>query len=226
MKEHSTRHHIRGAMLLEAMVSGACMSVILGGLLTSAVHLTKTLAAIDNYQAVKLHIVDYIALDMRRSKDYAFKVDGSKLTLPLDLNLPQFYAADGRTLLPVRRTAVDEANEKPKKKHHLSKSRYYVHYGDLERSVPVRYYLWENVLYRKEGTRPAREIARGISEITFTPASLLPGQTATPAEMLSRIESSPEVGVQVTFESSRYWRRVPMRLTNSTFLRNFYFSPL
>jgi hypothetical protein len=111
---------------------------------------------------------------------------------------------------------------KEKKKHRVVSARYYYHYGTLGQSVPVLYYLQNGSLYRKEGSRPARVIGEGIAEVTFTSPGV--GATASAAEKLAAIAINPVVTSTVSFLPTRRSKTAPAPLSNSTFMRMYYYS--
>jgi prepilin-type N-terminal cleavage/methylation domain-containing protein len=214
----------RGFTLAEVMISMTILSVVMAAAITGTTAIQRSFSAAESYSVGQLAAVDYLTLDLRRSTSYSFTVQGNKLRLPLNLTLPQYYAADGRTPSPGQRTKVTETNRKKRKKHRVFEARFYYHYGSLDGTVPVQYYLANGSLFRKEGSLPAREVGRRIENVTFSSPAALPSSTA--AEELVLIETNPVVTTKVEFSATAGSKTKPAPLSNSTFLRQYYYSDL
>lgn len=213
-----------GFTLAEVMISLTVLSVVLAAAVTGTTAVQRSFATAEGYSVGQLAAVDYLTLDLRRSTSYSFTIQGNKLRLPLNLTLPQYYGTDGRTSLPAQRTKVTETNRKKKKKHRVVEARFYYHYGSMDVTVPVQYYLSNGILFRKEGTLPAREVGRGIKNVTFSSPAALPSSSAT--EELALIEVNPVVTTKVEFSATQGSKTEPAPLSNSTFLRQYYYSDL
>lgn len=196
-----------GFSIVEMMIGVSCFTIAMGAVYTASSSLMGTMNAAENYSVGQLQVVDYLSLDLRRAHRFDFSGD----KLPLDISLPQFYAADGRTPNAPRRTLVTSTTEEDKKKHKVFSARYYYHYGTLGGTVNVRYYLSDNTLYRKEDGLPARVIGTGIDSIKFSPNE-------------GDLEENPYVTTTVKFLPSKRAKRAPAPLTATTFLRQYYYS--
>jgi prepilin-type N-terminal cleavage/methylation domain-containing protein len=220
------RSRVSGFSVSEMMVSLVVFGVVMAAAVTGSTSITGVMATAENYSVGQLATVDYLTLDLRRANsDFEPTVVGDKLTLPITLGLPQYYSADGRTPNPGQRTIVTVTNKrKHKKKHRVLSARYYSHYGTLGATVPVQYYLLNGSLHRKEGSQPARVIGTDIAEVTFTSPDV--GPTATAAEKKAAINANPVVVSTVSFLPTRRSKTTPPPLSNSTFLRQYYYSEL
>ncbi len=211
-----------GLSIMEVMISMSVLAVVMFAAITGTTAITGSMVAAENYSVGQLAAIDYLTLDLRRASGYSFTTSGSNLTLPLTLELPQYYAADGRTPTAAQRTKQTTTNKKNKKDHKVVASQYYYHYGTLGSVVPVQYYLQGGNLYRKEGSKEAREIGKNISAVTFTsPAA---AADATAAVKQTAIALDPVVTTKVEFLPTRRSKVAPPPLANSTFMRQFYYS--
>ena len=197
--------------LVELMVAATILGFIMAGVYASSTSLISSMTAAENYSVGQLQAIDYLSLDLRRATSYAFTNDGTNLTLPLDLTLPQYYGSDGRTPSTPQRTVVTSANKKDKKKHKVFAARYYYHYGALGSTVAVKYYLLNGTLYRKEGSLPTRVVGTGISTVTFGPSA-------------TAIAADPMVSATITFLATKRAKQAPPPLSSTTFMRQFYYS--
>ena len=198
------------------MVGVSLFGIVMAGVYTSTTSLLGSMTATENYSVSKLAAMDYLSLDLRRASSCAFTTVGTApapviLTLPLNLTLPTFYAADGRTPNVPQRTLVTTSNKKDKKKHKVFNARYYYHYGTLGGTVAVQYYLTNGTLYRKEGSLPARAVGTGIASVTFGPDA-------------TSIAADPVVTTTMTFLSTQRSQTAPPPLSSTTFMRQFYYS--
>lgn len=194
-------------MMIGATVIGLVMASVYAG--TTAV--VGSMKATENYSVGQLAAMDYLTLDLRRAKSYNFTTVSGTLTLPLDLYLPQYYAANGQTVNPPQRTLVTSANKKDKKKHKVFNARYYYHYGTLGATVKVQYFLSNGTLYRKEGTQSQRAIGTGIQAVTFGPDA-------------TSIAADPVVTTTITFSATARSKKAPPPLSGTTFMREYYYS--
>src|ERR1043165_6678645 len=162
--------------LVQTMVAASIMMTILGAVYTSSTALLGSMKTAENYSVTQLMAVDYLTLDLRRCQSYAFTTSGTTLTLPLTLQLPQYYGSDGKTPNLAQRTLVTTSNKHNKKDHKVFSARYYYFYGTLGTTVQVRYYLLNGTLYRKEdgtvtngvltaGSLPARAVGYNIASV-------------------------------------------------------------
>ena len=197
--------------LAETMIAAALLSIVMAAVYTSSNALLGSMTASQNYSVSQLVAMDYLSLDLRRATSSTFTTVGTTLTLPLDLTLPQYYAADGRTPNTPQRTLVTTGNVKDKKTHKVLRARYYYHYGALGSTVALRYYLFNGILYRKEGTLPARPVGSGIASVTFGPS-------------LAAIAADPVVTTTMTFSPTQRAKAPPPPLSSTTFMRQYYYS--
>ncbi len=213
-----------GFTIVEMMISATALGVVLTAAITGTTAIRATMVATENYSVGQLATVDYMTLDLRRAvADFAPTITGNKLGLPVTLGLPQYYAADGRTPTAAQKTLVTITNKrKNKKKHRVISARYYYHYGTLGATVPVQYYILGGSLYRKEGTRAAQVIGTNVADVTFTSPDV--GATATSTEKTAAIAANPVVTTTVSFLPTRRSKTAPPSLSNSTFMREYYYS--
>src|SRR4051794_30620640 len=101
-----------GFTLVQTMVAVGIMATLLTAVYSSFTALVGSLKASENYSVGQLMAVDYLTLDMRRCQDYAFTTSGATLTLPLTLQLPQYYASNGKTPNAPQRSLVTTLNKK------------------------------------------------------------------------------------------------------------------
>jgi Tfp pilus assembly protein PilV len=208
---------IAGFTLSQTMIAMTIMLVILGAVYTSSTALLGSMKASENYSVGQLMAMDYLSLDLRRATTYSFTTSGTTLTLPLNLTLPTFYAADGHTANAPQRVLVTSANTKDKKKHKVFSARYFYTYGTFGSTVAVQYYLSNGTLYRKEGSYPARPIGSNIATVVF-------GPTAGAAPYDSLIAADPMVTTTITFNPSLRAKQAPVPLSSTTFMRQYYYS--
>ncbi len=179
MKSPHGRGAGSGFSVVELSISLTTLAIVLGAIVTATTTFTNVFSSSQNYSVGQLSAADFLTLDLRRASSYSFTKSGNKLTLPLNLTLPKFHAADGRTPDAPERTKVTTTNKKStKKKHKIVEARYYYHYNNLGDSIAVQYYLANGALFRKEGTRPARQVAERVRDVTF---SATPSPNVTPA---------------------------------------------
>ena len=210
----SKRRRSGGFTLPQVVVASSIMSIVMAAVYTSSTALIGSMKASENYSVGQLMAMDYLSLDLRRATSYSFTTPtGSTiLTLPLNLTLPQFYSADGRTPNAPQRVLVTNTNNKPKKDHKVFSARYYYTYGALGSTVPVQYYLSNGTLFRKEGTLPARAVGYGIASVTFGPTA-------------AAIAADPVVTTTITFNQTlRSKLGPPPPLVSETFMRHYYYS--
>ncbi len=216
-----------GFTIVEMMISATALGLVLSAAITGTNAIRATMVATENYSVGQLATVDYLTLDLRRAAtDFTPTITGNKLGLPITLGLPQYYAADGRTPTAAQKTLVTKTNKRSdRKKHRVISARYYYHYGTLGVTVPVQYYILGGSLYRKEGTRTAQVIGTNVEDVTFTSPDV--AATATSAEKMAAIGTNPVVSTTVSFSPSSPTRRskiAPPPLSNSTFMREYYYS--
>ena len=210
-QDHRLSSSRRGYSLVEMVSAVGAFSVILAAVYTSSTALLNSMTVSESYSVGQLQAMDYISLDLRRATSFTPSGSGNNLTLPLDLTLPQYYQADGRTPNPAQRTTVTSGNKKDKKQHKVFNALYYYHYGTLGGTVAVRYYLSNGSLYRKEGNLPARIVGTGISGVTFGPT-------------LNDIQADPMVTTTMTFLATTRTKTAPPSLSSTTFMRHFYYN--
>ncbi len=213
-----------GLTVVEIMISLLVLAVIMAATMTGFTAISGSMAAAENYSVGQLATVDFLTLDLRRSAtDFAPFKSGETLTLPITFGLPQYYMTDGRTPSPPQKTLVTSSNKRSdRKRHRVISARYYYHYGALNQTVPVQYYLLNNVLYRKEGSQAARAVGSGISAVTFSSPAV--AADATAQQKLDAIAVDPVVTTTVAFAPTKYSKAAPPSLSNSTFMRQYYYS--
>lgn len=204
---------LRGFTISETMIALTIMAIVLGSVYSSSTALLGSMKASENYPVGQLAALDYLTLDLRRCQGYSFTTPTgtTTLTLPLTLQIPQYYAADGKTPNAPVRTLVTSGNFKKKKDHKVFSARYYTYYGALGTTVQVQYYLLNGTLYRKEGSLPARPIGNNIASVTFGPSA-------------AAITADPVVTTTVTFSPSLRSKTAAPTLASTTFMRQFYYS--
>lgn len=199
-----------GFSIFQTMVAMGIMSTLLAAIYTSSTALLGSMKASENYSVGQLMAVDYLTLDLRRCQAYTFTTSSGTLTLPLTLQLPQYYAADGRRNDP-QRSLVTSSNKHNKKDHKIFSARYYYHYGSLGSSVQVVYSLSNGILYRTEGSLPPRAVGRNIQRVTFGPS-------------VAGIAADPVVNTTITFSPTQRSKQAPPPLASNTFMRGYYYS--
>jgi hypothetical protein len=195
------------------MIATTILVVVLGAVYTAGTALLGSMKTSENYSVGQLMAMDYLSLDLRRATSYSFYTPPttSILTLPLNLTLPTYYAADGKTPNVPQRVLVTTANKKDKKDHKVFSSRYYYTYGTFGGTVAVQYYLSNGTLYRKEGSLPVRAVGTNISSVTFGPSA-------------AAIDADPVVTTTIIFNPTLRAKQAPAPLSGTTFMRQYYYS--
>ncbi len=229
-----------GVSIVEMMVSLMALGLVMAAAITGATALQGVMATAENYSVGQLATVDYLTLDLRRaSTDFNPTVAGvatalnSKLTLPITLGLPQYYRGRWKDACAGQKTLVTTTNKRSdKKKHRVVSARYYYHYGTLGSTVSVQYYLSNGTLFRK---RRLRDLGfrlgslRGRLARAFRASPSVPRMSpATPRRMqkFAAIAANPVVTTTVSFLPTRRAKTSPPPLSNSTFMRQYYYSDL
>lgn len=197
--------------LVETMVGATIFTVVIAAVYMASTTLLSSMTASENYTVGQLQTMDYLSLDLRRATSYSFTTTNGVLTLPLNLTLPQYYQADGRTPNVPQRTLVTVSNHHDHKDHKVFSANYYYYYGTLGGTVALQYYLSNGSLYRKEGSLPARVIGTNISSVVFGPSA-------------AAIDLDPVVTTTITFLPTKRAKKAPLPLSGSTFMRQYYYS--
>ena len=147
-----------GMTLVDMMVSVACGSIVLAGLLVAGVALQRSFMAVEGYsmsQGDQLRVQDYIALDCRRS------VNATVANNTITLSVPQYYnTSTGAAITPVYdiTTGVTQYSNGA--------------------TVPISYYLsGTNFIRQVNGVENV--IATNVDTFTVTPQDLTSSVTCS-----------------------------------------------
>ena len=148
------KHRAAGVTLVEIMLATVIFSTVSSSLLMGFVSLKRSYAATTDFavnHADQMRISDYLAMDFRR----AVKVDAPTRNDVL-IYIPCYY--DSTPAHNVQTPLLDGKGG--------------VYYGVQGSSIKVRYYLFEGVIYRQEGTSAAVALAVDVQDFVFDTTDL------------------------------------------------------
>ena len=169
LRAHS--HSRLGFTLVEMMISSTALVVVMGALTSGVISMRRSLAVAENYPLAKMHLPDFIAMDLRRAIAVEPNPDANTL---LRLTTRNIYNADGSKMDPVRTKITTEVTTtgssiKGKMKgnpHKYQKITFEESWGTPK---TVLYTLSNGTVFRQVDDKAPVAIANGVQSVTFDP---------------------------------------------------------